>query len=84
MLSNQQYGFRANQSTDLAALELMEKNITNMNDNLCSINISLDLSRVFDSHIILLSKLKFYGIHQDALYLLKSYLSNRSQYVYIG
>ena len=80
LLSSQQYGFRSNRSTDLAALELMDRN---MNDNLWPVNIYLDFSKAFDSlnHIILLSKLKFYGIEQDALYLLKSYLSNRRQYV---
>ena len=54
-----------------------------MNDNLWPVNKYLDFSKAFDSlnHIILLSKLKFYGILQNALYLLKSYLSNRSQYV---
>ena len=29
--SSQQYGFRANRSTELAALELMDRNINNMN-----------------------------------------------------
>ena len=83
LLSSQQYGFRSNRSTDLAALELMDRNIKNMNDNLWPVNIYLDFSKAFESlnHIILLSKLKFYGVQQDALYLLKSYLSNRSQYV---
>ena len=83
LLSSQQYGFRSNQSTDLAALELMDRNIKNMNDNLWPVNIYLDFSKAFDSlnHIILLYKLKFYGIQQDALCLLKSYLTNRSQYV---
>ena len=54
-----------------------------MNDNLWLVNMYLDFSKAFDSlnYIILLSKLKFYGIQQDALCLLKSYLSNRSQYV---
>ena len=80
LLSSQQYGFRSNRSTDLAALELMDRNIKNMNDNLWPVNIYLDFSKVFDSlnHIILLSKLKFYGVQQDALCLLKSYLTNRS------
>ena len=81
LLSSQQYGFRFNRSTDLAAFELMDRNIKNMNDNLWPVNKYLDFSKAFDSlnHIILLSKLKFYGILQNALYLLKSYLSNRSQ-----
>ena len=33
LLSSQQYGFSSNRSTDLAALELMDRNIKNMNDN---------------------------------------------------
>ena len=83
LLSRKQYRFRSNRSTDLAALELMDRSIKTMNDNLRPVNIYFDFSKAFDSlnHIILLSKLKFYGIQQDALYLLKSYLSNRSQYV---
>ena len=40
----------------------------------------------FDSlnYDILLSKLKFYGLQNNALQLLKSYLSDRSQYVQIN
>ena len=33
------------------------------------------------AHTILLAKLKYYGIHNTALLLLKSYLKNRKQYV---
>ena len=45
------------------------------------INIFLDLSNAFHTidHTILLSKLRYYGIHDIALLLLKSYLSNRKQ-----
>ena len=32
LLSNQEYGFRSNRSTDLAALKLIDRNIKNMND----------------------------------------------------
>ena len=47
------------------------------------INIFLDLSKVFDTidHTILLAKLRYYGIHDTGLLLLKSYLNNRKQYV---
>ena len=54
-----------------------------MNENHCPVNIYLDFSKAFDSLIydILLFKLKLYGIQQNALQLLSSYLNDRSQYV---
>ena len=74
LFSCQQYGFRANRSTELAALELMDRNINNMNKNITPINIYVDLSKAFDclNHDILLSKLRFYGLSDDALSLLKN------------
>ena len=36
-------------STELAALELMDRNINFMNQGLCPVNIYLDLSKAFDS-----------------------------------
>ena len=85
LLANQQYGFRPNRSIELAALKLTDRNINFMNQSLCPVNIYLDQSKSFDSLIydILLSKLKIYGIQSKALQLLKSYLSDRSQYVQI-
>ena len=86
LLSNQQYGFRPNRSTELATLELMDRNINYMNENHCPVNIYLDLSKAFDSlyYDILLSKLKYYGLQWKALQLLKSYISGRCQYVQLG
>ena len=54
-----------------------------MNENHCPVNIYLDFSKAFDSLIydIFLSKLKHYGIQQNALQLLSSYSNDRSQYV---
>ena len=49
LLANQQYSFSSNRSTELDALELMDRNINCMNQNLCPINIYLDLSNAFDS-----------------------------------
>ena len=86
LFSTQQYGFRPNRSTELAALELMDRNIDNMNKGRCPINIYVDLSKTFDSldHKILLSKLKYYGLDDKAINLLRSYLSNRNQFVQLG
>ena len=65
----QQYDFRSNRSTELAPLELMDRNIDNMNKSRCPINIYVDLSKAFDrlDHSILLSKLKFYGLDDKAI-----------------
>ena len=70
LLSSQQYGFMPNRSTETAALELMDRNITAIHDQLTPINIYIDLSKAFDriDHNILASKLKYYGM---ALNLLK-------------
>ena len=56
-----------------------------MDKNDVPINIFLDLSKAFDTidHTILLNKLRYYGIDDAGLLLLKHYLSNRKQYVEI-
>ena len=86
LFTSQQYGYRANRTTELAALELIDRNIDNMNRNLTPVNVYIDLSKAFDclDHNILLSKLKFYGLSDDDIRLLKTYLSDREQYVQLG
>ena len=85
LLSSQQYGFRPNRSMELATLELMDRNIHHVNENHGPVNIYLDFSKAFHSLIydIRLSKLKHYGIQENALklHVLSSYLNDRSQYV---
>ena len=78
-----QYGFRENHSTELAALELIDRVIQYLDKGETPISVFLDLSKAFDTldHSILLSKLEYYGIRDNALELFKSYLSNRKQYV---
>ena len=54
-----------------------------MNRNLTPVNVYSDLSKAFDclDHNIILQKLKFYGLNDNAIRLLKNYLSDRDQYV---
>ena len=83
LIFDNQYGFRPKHSTEYAALELVDRIITHMDNKEVPINIFLDLSKAFDTidHTILLAKLRYYGIHDTALLLLKCYLNNRKQYV---
>ena len=83
LLYRSQYGFRRGHSTELAALELVDKILKEMDQGKIPINVYMDLSKAFDTldHYILLEKLKYYGFHDKSLDLLKSYLCNRKQYV---
>ena len=78
-----QYGFRKLHSTELAALEFTDRISQEMDANKIPFSIFSDLSEAFDTldHNVLLSKLNFYGIKVTALDWLKSYLTNRIQYV---
>jgi endonuclease/exonuclease/phosphatase family metal-dependent hydrolase len=81
-----QYGFRRRHSTELAAIEIVDRLVTQMDKNEIPINIYLDLSKAFDTldHNILISKLQFYGLGGSSLQLLKDYITNRKQYVVFG
>ena len=81
-----QYGFREKHSTQLAALELVDRITRDLDIGNTPISIFIDLSKAFDTldHNIILSKLHYYGITGSALQLLRSYLSNRKQFVQLG
>ena len=86
LLSEQQYGFRSQHSTELACVKLVDYITTEM-DNIKKIKtptaIYLDLSKAFDTlnFNILLNKLQYYGINGTSLSLIRNYLTNRFQYV---
>ena len=81
-----QYGFRVNHSTQLAALELIDRITQDLDQGNMPITIFMDLSKAFDTlnHDILIYKLKAYGLSETALKLMQSYLTNRKQYVEIN
>ena len=83
VLTDKQYGFRSNHSTELALLEFSQKILNNMNNKILSLGVFIDLSKAFDliNHEKLLHKLSKYGIRGLANQWLRSYLSNRKQYV---
>ena len=82
ILSPHQYGFRKNFGTEYAILDIHEKLLSNLDKELNTCSIFLDLAKAFDSvsHDILLRKLHKYGIQGSALCLFKSYLSARLQF----
>ena len=85
LFSAQQYGFRKNSSTELAALELIDRLLAQLKNHMIPRNCHLDLAKAFDSlnHDILLDKLSYYCVNGTAKTLLKRYLSDRKQYVKI-
>ncbi len=86
LLYEHQYGFRKGHSTELAALELIDRVTSNLDKGEVPLTIFLDLSKAFDTlnHTILLSKLKHYGVTGIALSLFSNYLTQRTQYVDIN
>ena len=83
LLYEQQYGFRSQHSTELAAIKFVDYLIHNMDTNKIPTSIYLDLSKAFDTLLfdILLTKFEHYGITRVPLKLLTSYIKDRYQYV---
>ena len=83
LLAEEQYGFRTNHSTEYAAVKLVDNVSKEMELGNTPTALYIDLSKAFDtlSFDILLYKLNYYGIKDNAFKLLKNYLTNRRQYV---
>ena len=80
-----QFGFRKNHSTELAAIENIDKIVENIENGNLPLNTFLDQSNAFNTLDlkILLYKLSVYGIKETAYELCKSYLLKRKQCVNI-
>ena len=72
-----------NKSTVSGIFEIVENILKNLDNQEKVFGLFLDLSKAFEciDHAILLKKLENYGVRGAALNLIKSYLSNRLQYV---
>ena len=82
LLSEQQYGFRANHSVELAAIKLVDYILHEIEKKSTPANIYIDLSKAIDTlhFVILLYKLHYYGRNRYSTEIAKSYMSNRKQY----
>ena len=80
-----QFGFQRGKSTSDAIHHLTEFIYSSLHDSKAVLNVQLDLRKAFDTvdYELLNNKLFQYGIRGIALAWLKSYLSNRQQYVCI-
>ena len=83
LLTNSQFGFRRNRSTELACQSALKEVYSSLDSGMLSVGIFLDLAKAFESldRTILLKKLEFYGVRQSSLKWFISYFSNRRQYV---
>ena len=86
VLEDNQYGFRANRSTEDALMKLVNTAVQHIDKKMKTVGIFLDLSKAFDTVSIplLLSKLEKNGIRGTVYDLFKSYLSERTQCVSIN
>ena len=83
ILFQNHFGFRKNNSTSFALIEITEKIKETTDNKKYGCGIFIDLRKAFDTvnHEILLKKLEHYGIRGKALIWFRSYLTNRKQYV---
>lgn len=86
LLATQQYGFRANISTEDAVINLCNTVSEALDSKKKCIGIFLDLAKAFDTVSIpmLINKMERLGIRGNSLKLFSDFLCNRSQRVKIG
>lgn len=86
LIYSKQFDFRANHSNNHAIISIIEhiRKLLDKGEYVCGIFV--DLEKAFDTvrHEILCEKIRAYGLRGNINQLLKSYLSDRKQYVSIN
>ena len=83
ILHHNQHGFRKNNSTIHALMQITERIKTSIDSGKFGCGIFIDLRKAFHTvnHNILLTKSEHYGIRDSMLKWFQSYLSGRKQFV---
>ena len=86
LLTENQYGFRANRSPAMALIELTEEIIKNIDKKMYTVGVFVDLKKAFDTinHNILIRKMTKYGLRGVVSNWLESYIQDREQIVQLG
>ncbi len=85
-IDDNQFGFRKGYSTEDAAIKFVNEVQKELRANKHVVTIYVDVSKAFDScdHDIILNKIKHTGLDQAGINLMKMYLHNRDQLVYVN
>ena len=83
---SRQFGFRKAHSTENTLINIVERIRASIDKGEFVCGVFVDLQKAFDTvdHEILLAKLEHYGVRDITNTLFRSYLSNRSQFVYVA
>ena len=86
LLHPHQYGYRRSISTADAIAYSLETIVQGLEDKHSTVGVFLDLSKAFDKveYEILLAILQKLGLHQSLINLVRSFLTNRKQFVVIN
>ena len=85
LLCDNQHGFRAGRSCLAQLLHHFDDILESLGNDTDSDAIYLDFAKAFDKvdHKLLLKKLEIYGFHPKVVHWIRSFLSNRTQYVVV-